>query len=273
MKTIWAAAAVMFLATGCTSTAATVEERTFVLASTTSTQDSGFLDALAPRFEAANPGLKMKVIAVGSGEALELGRRGDADVLLAHSPEDEERFMREGFGTVRYPVMTNRFVVVGPPADPAAVSRAQDAAASFASIASNRHRFVSRGDGSGTHRREIATWKLAGVEPSGSWYTVSGQGMAETLVIASELKAYTLTDTATFKTTPDLDLRIHLDGDPRLVNHYSVIVARSARDRKAGLTFARWITSKHGVELIVSFGSKGEEPLFIPAHNQPTEEP
>lgn len=242
----------------------------FVLASTTSTQDSGLLDSLTRAFEAAHPGLRVKVIAVGSGEALELARHGDADVLLAHSPAQEERFMQEGFGVYRRAVMRNNFIVVGPGSDPAGVRRSGNAGEAFASIARSGAEFVSRGDESGTHARELAIWERAGVGDLGRWHLETGQGMGETLVVASERGAYTLTDTATYRVMERrLRLEVLLPNDPELVNPYSVIPVRRAGKPKAAAAFAQWITGPRGQAFIGEFGRKEYgAPLFVPTANR-----
>lgn len=258
---------------------------TFVLASTTSTQDSGFLDAVGPVFEKAYPQYRIKVVAVGSGEALNLGRKGDADVLLVHSPDDEVKFMSEGFGLWRKPVMRNDFVIVGPRNDPAGADPCQDltepkpisrscpsgaspvsATAVFQKIAAAKSPFVSRGDQSGTQKKELKIWAAAGINPSGDWYLSSGQGMAETLRLASEKRAYTLTDTATFTAVAKtVDLAVVFAGDPALKNPYSVIPLKNAQHQAAGLAFANWITSPAGQRFIYGFGRKQYgRALFVP---------
>lgn len=240
---------------------------TFVLASTTSTQDSGLLDALVPAFEKVAPRYRAKVVAVGSGEAMDLGRRGDADVLLVHSPDDERKFMDEGLGLFRKAVMRNDFVIAGPSQDPGPIRSSANAEQAFLRIAQSRSLFVSRGDESGTHERELKTWGAAGLSPSGSWYLESGQGMAETLTIASERGCYVLTDTATFTVMKNkVNLEILFSGDSKLINPYSVILAKRARRLDAGVAFAEWITGTAGQRFIGEFG-RGEygEPLFVPA--------
>lgn len=239
---------------------------TFVLASTTSTQDSGLLDALTSEFEKQFPRWRVKVVAVGSGEAMDLGRRGDADVLLVHSPGDELEFMNEGRGIFRKPVMRNDFVIAGPADDLAAVGSSADVADAFARIARRQSRFVSRGDRSGTHRKELETWEAAGIRPGGDWYLESGQGMAETLTIASERGAYVLTDTATLTVMRSrLDLAMLFQGGPALVNPYSVIPVKEARRQKAALAFAGWITGAKGQSFIREFGHQTyRAPLFVP---------
>ena len=264
----WIALTLLLSSCGPTDTALPTS---FVVASTTSTQDSGFLDAMAPEFEKANPGLRAKVIAVGSGEAMELGRRGDADVLLAHSPKDEERFMQEGRGILREPVMSNDFVIAGPASDPAAIRNTTDAAAALLRIAQSGKPFVSRGDESGTHKREIDLWAETEVSFDGSWYLESGQGMAESLMIASEKAAYVLTDAATLTVMGGkINIISLFSGDSLLINRYSVIPVKNARRQKAAVDFARWLTGPLGQKFIRNFGRKEHgAPLFAPASEHP----
>lgn len=240
--------------------------RTFVVASTTSLQDSGLLDNLIPKFERDQSRLRAKVVAVGSGEAMDLGRRGDADVLLVHSPQQEEQFMKDGLGEFRLRVMKNNFMIAGPEEDPAKVAGARDAADAFKRISVSESPFLSRGDESGTHQREMQLWERAGVDPSGDWYAASGQGMAESLSIADQQSAYTLTDSASFRVMQDrISLKILFEGDPILVNPYSVIPVRSASHKQAALAFAGWITSRPGQQAIKDFGAKEYgEGLFQP---------
>lgn len=241
--------------------------RRVTLVGTTSTRDAGLLDSLVAAFEATHPDVDVKPVAVGSGEALELGRRGDGDVLLVHSPEAERRFVRRGFGRERTPVMANRFVIVGPPADPAGVRGATDPAEAFRRIARARASFVSRGDDSGTHRKERAMWRAAGVEPSGEWYREVGRGMAETLLVADEWGAYTLSVSANYLLLrPRLELALLLEGaGPRLRNVYSVIPAARSPHPKAGAELARWLVSEAAAAVIARFGTgRVGEPLFRP---------
>lgn len=240
---------------------------TLVVASTTSTQDSGLLDALTPAFERANPPLRAKVVAVGSGEAMELGRRGDADVLLVHSPKDEEKFMQEGRGISRTPVMSNDFVIAGPNSDPAKIGPSPNGVEALTKIAETKSLFLSRGDESGTHKRELDLWKRAGFVPQGPWYLSSGQGMAETLTIASEKRAYVLTDTATFKVVQSkAGIATLFSGDEFLVNPYSVIPVKGSRKSKAAQLFADWLTGPEGQSFIRAFGKERfGSPLFDPA--------
>lgn len=242
-------------------------ERPVVLAGTTTTYDSGLLDALARRFEAGHPGLALKVVAVGTGEALALGRRGDADVLLVHAPEAERAFVEAGHGVSRTPVMRNRFVVVGPPSDPAGVGTTDSAVAAFRAVARTRSTFVSRGDGSGTHRREREIWRAAGIDPAGaSWYREVGQGMAETLRWASERGAYTLAVSANVRVLRDqLALRVLLDGGPRLENVYSVVQVADPPHPDAARRLAAWLVGPEARRVVAGFGcGRYGRPLFRP---------
>lgn len=247
--------------------------RDVILATTTSTQDSGLLDVLVPRFD-AETGYRLKPIAVGSGAALELGRRGEADVLLSHSPAAEEEFMAEGFGRSRATVMANDFVLVGPEADPAGIARMTDTTAAMRAIAAAAP-FVSRGDDSGTHALEQTLWRQAGIAPAGSWYTEAGVGMGETLNIASERAAYTLTDRATFYALQErLSLRILLEGAPELLNIYHVITVNPANGpavNTAGAgAFAVFLTDPATQRLIGQFGvDRFGAPLFVPCADSP----
>ncbi len=197
-------------------------EKSLILATTTSTQDSGLLDELLPAFT-RDTGWQVKTLAVGSGQALELGRRGEADVLLVHSPAAEQKFVAEGTAGQRRLVMHNDFVLVGPPADPAGIRGAPSVDA-MSKIAANQALFVSRGDDSGTHAREKELWTRAGITPGGAGYQSTGQGMAATLRVASEKGGYTLTDRATYLANRDsLQLAVLSEGDPSLLNVYHVI--------------------------------------------------
>jgi len=255
------------VASGCSraETPAAARQR-LVLATTTSTQDSGLLDVLVPAFEAVYPAYSVEVIAAGTGEALRLGQQKDADVLLVHAPEEEAAFVAAGYGAERRDVCYNRFVIVGPADDPAGVRGAASASDALARIADQRAPFVSRGDGSGTHTKERALWKSAGVEPGGAWYLVSGQGMGETLKIASEKQVYTLTDEATFLAMRDaLDLVALFDQDAALRNQYGVVVVAGARNERGARDFAAWVCGSEGQALIATFGAdRFGRPLFTP---------
>ncbi|HOK06559.1 MAG TPA: substrate-binding domain-containing protein [Syntrophales bacterium] len=244
--------------------------RDLILATTTSLQDSGLLDVLVPLFE-AKTGRRLKTVAVGSGQALALGKRGEADVLLVHSPEAEEAFMSQGHGSERLPVMTNDFLVVGPPSDPAGVGGSPSAAAAFQRIARARALFVSRGDASGTHARERTLWAAAGINPEGErWYQQTGLGMGQTLGVASEKGGYTLTDRGTFLTLgKNLGLKILGEGDHLLVNTYSVIIVNPEKSRnidtQGARAFAAFLTEAETQGIIGRFGvERYGAPLFSP---------
>lgn len=244
-------------------------EPPLVLATTTSTQDSGLLDVLLPRFEAAT-GLQVKTIAVGSGEALAMGRRGDADVLLVHSKAAEDEFMAAGFGSLRLDVMHNDFVLVGPPSDPAGV-RGLPILDALKKIAEKGAPFASRDDRSGTHARELDLWKKAAVSPAGKpWYVATGQGMGETARVASEKRAYTLADRGTFLALQKtLDLDVVVEKSPELWNSYRVIVVNPEKHpkthEKEARRFAEWIVSPAVQKVIGDFGrEKYGQPLFVP---------
>ncbi len=252
---------------------------TLVLATTTSVQDSGLLEVLVPPFEQA-AGVKVRVLAVGTGQALQIGRRGDADALLVHAPGLEKKFMNEGHGVARRSFMYNDFVLLGPAADPARVHGMKSVVEAFRAIAEARCRFVSRGDGSGTHVKEQTIWKAARVAPGGDWYLEGGSGMAATLRLASERDAYTLSDRATFLVWRDkLALRTLLEGDPLLRNIYSVIVVNPKKHPGVRVSLARqfadYLFSKRAREIIRGFGRrKFGEPLFaVLPEPKPTPEP
>jgi tungstate transport system substrate-binding protein len=243
-------------------------ERTLILATTTSTQDSGLLDELLPAFT-SDTGWRVKPVAVGSGQAIELGRRGEADVLLVHSPKAEEEFVAEGTAGQRRLVMHNDFVIVGPPEDPAGI-RGVAPAEAMKRIAASGAGFVSRGDESGTHAREKQLWEQSGTDPSGQWYRSTGQGMGATLRVASETAAYTLTDRATYLTQQDtLALEVLNEGDRALLNIYHVIeLTTAAGDRvqpDGAKAFADWIVGREAQRMIGEFGTgDGGRPLFVP---------
>lgn len=243
------------------------------LASTTSTYDSGLLDELIPAFREAYPLYSVKVIVVGSGEALELGRRKDVDVLLTHAPAAELDFVRDGFGLERTPFMYNDFLVLGPAEDPAGLREAAGAADGLRRIAAAQVEFVSRGDDSGTHKRERFLWSLAGVEPAGEWYREAGEGMAASLLVADAGGAHILADRATYASLVHrLEVVPLLEGDPMLLNVYSVIRVAGVRREGAARDFARWLVSDRGLGRIAAFGrDSGEEPMFLPiTHEHPS---
>ena len=239
-----------------------------ILATTTSTQDSGLLDDLLPAFT-RDTGWKVKTLAVGGGQALELGRRGEADVLLVHSPAAEEKFMAEGVAGPRRLVMHNDFVLVGPADDPAGI-RGSASVDAMKKIATARAVFVSRGDDSGTNAKEDDLWGKAGVTPKGKWYQSTGQGMGATLRVASEKAGYTLSDRATYLAQRDtLKLEILSEGDPGLLNVYHVIELTTKAGPRvqtdASRAFADWIVSPPAQEQIGRFGqAEFGQPLFTP---------
>lgn len=244
------------------------DEKSLILATTTSTQDSGLLDELLPAFT-KDTGWKVKPLAVGSGQAIELGRRGEADVLLVHSPEAEEKFVAEGDAGPRRLVMHNDFVIVGPADDPARV-HGLPAADAMQKIATAQAGFVSRGDDSGTNAREEKLWEATKTVPSGQWYHSTGQGMGATLRVASEMSAYTLTDRATYLSQKkNLSLEIVNEGDKDLLNVYHVIeMTKRAGDRvqpDAAKGFADWMVSEPTQKMIGDFGAEEfGQPLFVP---------
>lgn len=240
-----------------------------ILATTTSTQDSGLLDVLIPIFEGQS-GYTVKTVAVGTGQALKMGEDGNADVLLVHAPAAEKELMDGGFGAERLLVMHNDFVIVGPADDPAGIKGDVSAVEALVKIASAAAAFVSRGDDSGTHKAELALWKSGEIDPQGDWYIESGQGMAATLKIAGEKAAYTLTDRATYLATREgLGLEILVEGDPVLLNVYHVITVNPEKWPKvnnAGATaFAQFLIDGETQKVIGEFGvDKYGQPLFFP---------
>ncbi len=248
--------------------AAPSAEKTLILATTTSTQDSGLLDELLPVFT-RETGWQVKTLAVGSGQAIELGRRGEADVLLVHSPAAETAFVAEGTAGRRLLVMHNDFVLVGPAGDPAGIHGSSSVDA-LKKIAAAQAVFVSRGDDSGTNAKEKDLWKKAGITPEGEWYQSTGQGMGATLRVASEKAGYTLSDRATYLAQRDtLALEVLAEGDPGLLNVYHVIeMTTQAGDRvqpDGAVAFADWITALPAQEQIGKFGvAEFGQPLFTP---------
>ena len=241
-----------------------------ILATTTSTQDSGLLDVLVPAFEAQS-GFMVQVVAVGSGAALKLGEQGNSDVLLVHSPAAEKTFMENSFGTDRRLVMHNYYIIVGPASDPAGIRSAISAVDAFQKIAASGIQFISRGDASGTNAMELELWKKAIITPAGlDWYVETGQGMSATLTIASEKAAYTLTDRATFLTNQvNLQLGALFENDAALLNAYHVIVVNPdkwpATNLDGALAFASYIVSPAGQAIIMNYGKdKFGQQLFIP---------
>lgn len=241
-----------------------------ILATTTSTQDSGLLDVLVPLFEEQS-GYTVQTIAVGSGEAMKMGEEGNADVLLVHAPASEVTFMEAGHGVDRFLVMHNDFVIVGPAADPAGIKGMGTAAEAFTAIFNAGAEFVTRGDDSGTHKKELALWKAAKLDPAGqAWYVETGQGMGASMIVASEKGAYILTDRATYLANKDnYQLEILVEGEPGLLNIYHVITVnpeKSAQiNSEGGLAFANFMVDAATQAVIGEFGvDKYGAPLFFP---------
>ena len=248
-----------------------------ILSTTTSTQDSGLLDVLVPMFE-RQTGYSVKTIAVGTGQALALAARGEADVVLAHAPGLEKKYVADGKMLNRRLVMYNDFVIIGPADDPAKVKGTKKATDAMRAIAATGSRFVSRGDSSGTHALERALWKLAGLEPQAGWYIESGQGMGATLGIADDRKAYTLTDRGTFLAFQKrVRLPILVEGDKPLLNIYSVMLVNPSNGPKVntagGAAFAEFMLSADTQKVIKTFGvDKYGQPLFVPVAGAKEEE-
>jgi tungstate transport system substrate-binding protein len=253
-----------------TATPAEPEANRLILATTTSTDDSGLLSDILPDFE-AEYNVAVDVIAVGTGQAIQLGEDGNADVLLVHARSREDAFMEAGHGVRREDVMYNDFVIVGPEDDPAGIQGLASAADAFAQIAAAEATFVSRGDDSGTHTKEKAIWSEAGIEPAGDWYVSAGQGMGAVLTLADEQQAYTLSDRATYlaRTLEGIDLVILVEGDPILFNPYGVIAVNPDKGPQIKLdlanTFIDWLISVPTQEKISEFGvEQFGAPLFTP---------
>ncbi len=244
-------------------------------ASTTSTQNSGLFDYLLPRFE-KKTGIKVDVVAVGTGAAIEIGKRGDADVVLVHAKDQELQALKEGFFVNRHDVMYNDFVIIGPPDDPAKIKGMKSAAEAFQKIAAAHVPFVSRGDKSGTHTKELTIWKQAGLHPQGQkWYLEGGQGMEKTQRLANEKQAYTLTDRGTWLATKDkdkLEMVVVLEGDPTLFNQYGVMAVNPEKHKqvkyKEAMQFVNWLLSPEGQEAVGSFKDKHGNRLFVPNANK-----
>jgi len=252
--------------------------REIILATTTSTQDSGLLDVLLPIFE-KKTGYFVKTIAVGSGQAMAMGQKGEADVLLVHSPAAEKKFVIEGYGINRRLIMHNDYIMVGPPGDPAKIKGVKPTSAAFKKIASEKVLFMSRGDNSGTHSKEREIWKASGINPEGErWYQQTGLGMGQTLNVAAEKKGYTLADRGTYLALKkNLGLDILVEGDAILLNIYHVIEVNPAKWPKVNATgakaFADFMVSKETQNIIKTFGvDKFGSPLFFPDAGKKEEE-
>jgi len=238
-----------------------------ILATTTSTQDSGLLDYILPDFK-KQFNVEVDVIAVGTGQSIELGKRGDADVVLVHARAQEDAMIASGDGKARYDVMYNDFIIIGPANDPAGIKGAKGGPAAFKLIAEKGAKFVSRGDNSGTYTKEMAIWKAAGVTPKGDWYVSAGQGMGATLNMSNEMGAYTLSDRATYAARKEkgLDLDILVEGGKELLNPYGVIPVNPDKhpniNAEMGQKFADWITSVETQNLIASYKIAGKQVFF-----------
>lgn len=246
-------------------------QKPIILSTTTSTENSGLLEAILPDFT-SKTGIEVKVIAVGSGKAIQLGVDGEADVLLVHAKASEDQFVADGYGVERFDVMYNDFVLVGPKSDEAGIKAAagKDVLKSFEMINQDKVKFVSRGDDSGTHKKELEYWKAINVEPSGDHYISAGKGMGDVLLMASEMQAYTLTDRATYLSMMDnLELEIIVEGDALMFNQYGVIAVNPDKNNLVNNTganaFIDWILSQETQELISKFGvEEFGQSLFYP---------
>ncbi len=261
---------VSVLLSGCGAPATPAEPQKLLLATTTSTQDSGLLDVILPIFEAEH-NVTVEVVAVGTGQALQLGRDGNADVLLVHARASEDQFMSDGHGIRREDVMYNDFVILGPASDPAGIRGTNNAAAALQAISAAGATFISRGDESGTHSKEKSLWQAAGITPEGAWYVSAGQGMGAVLTMADEQQAYTLSDRATYlaRTLTGLNLVIIVEGDTRLFNPYGVIAVNPDKsthiNNATANLFMDWLVSLPAQEAIVQFGvEEFGAPLFTP---------
>ena len=260
------------LAVGSLSLAGTVSAQTRIrCASTTSTQNAGLFDFLLPLFE-KKTGIKVDVVAVGTGASIEIGKRGDSDVVLVHAKELEMKAVAEGYFVNRHDVMYNDFVIIGPSNDPLKVKGSKKALEALKKIAEGSGPFVSRGDKSGTHTMELSLWKQIGLDPKGKpWYLEVGQGMEKTQRVADEKKGYTLTDRGTWLATKDkdkLDMAIVLEGDPALFNQYGVMAVNPEKHKhvkfKEAMEFVNWLISKEGQQAIGAFKDKFGNVLFFP---------
>ncbi|UPK08429.1 substrate-binding domain-containing protein [Bradyrhizobium sp. 170] len=249
---------------------ASAEEKSIVVASTTSTQDSGLFGQILPMFK-AKTGIDVKVVAQGTGQALDTARRGDADVVFVHAKPAEEKFLAEGFGVKRYPVMYNDFVLIGPKGDPAGIKGSKDIVAALGAIKAKGADFISRGDKSGTHQAELNLWKVAGIDiakDKGPWYKEIGQGMGAALNTASASNAYVLADRGTWLSFKNRgDLAIAVEGDKRLFNQYGVMLVNPEKHpsvkKDLGQQLIDWLVSSEGQKAIADYKINGEQ-LFYP---------
>ncbi len=252
---------------------ARAQDKSIVVASTTSTQDSGLFGHILPMFK-AKTGIDVKVVAQGTGQALDTGRRGDADVVFVHAKPAEEKFLSEGFGVKRYPVMYNDFILIGPKSDPAGIKGSKDIVAALGAIKAKGADFISRGDKSGTHQAEFNLWKVAGVDigkDKGPWYKEIGQGMGAALNTASASNAYVLADRGTWLSFKNRgDLVIAVEGDKRMFNQYGVMLVNPQKHpsvkKDLGQQFIDWLVSSEGQKAIADYKINGEQ-LFYPNAN------
>ncbi|HEX6010543.1 MAG TPA: substrate-binding domain-containing protein [Geminicoccaceae bacterium] len=269
-RALLAAITVGALALPITTATSRADEKFIVVQSTTSTEQSGLFGHILPLFE-GKTGIDVRVVAVGTGQAIKNARNGDGDVLFVHSKPDEEKFVADGFGVKRFDVMYNDFVVVGPKSDPAGVAGTSDVAAALKKVAEAEAPFVSRGDDSGTHKAELKLWQAAGVDPeaaSGTWYRETGSGMGPTLNTAAGMGAYALTDRGTWLSFQNRgDLEIAVEGDAKLFNQYGVILVSPEKHPNVkadlGQQFVDWIVSPEGQRAIASYRIDGQQ-LFFP---------
>jgi tungstate transport system substrate-binding protein len=239
-------------------------EKELILATTTSTQDSGLLDVLLPVFEQQS-GITVKVIAVGTGQAIKLGEDGNADAILVHARKAEDKFVADGYGVNAYDVMYNQFLVIGSKSDPAGIRGLTSVDEVFKHIAESRAKFISRGDDSGTHKKELSIWKSSEISPEGDWYISAGQGMGATLQMADEMDGYTLVDEATYLATKT-NLDVLFQGDPALFNPYGIIQVKSTDKADLVNQLITFIVGEKGQKLIAEFGKeKYGKGLFIPS--------
>nr|WP_156460101.1 substrate-binding domain-containing protein [Mesorhizobium sp. Root157] len=259
------------------SFSAVAQDKSIVVASTTSTQDSGLFDYLLPLFK-AKTGIDVKVIAQGTGQALDTARRGDADVVFVHAKAQEEKFLSEGFGVKRYDVMYNDFVLIGPKSDPAGIKGTKDITAAFAAVLAKQAPFVSRGDKSGTHSAELKLWKEAGVDidtAKGEWYRDIGQGMGAALNTAGAMNAYVLADRGTWLSFKNRgDLEVVVEGDKRLFNQYGVMLVNPEKfptvKADLGQSFIDYLVSDEGQKAISEYKIDGQQLFFPNASRDPS---
>jgi tungstate transport system substrate-binding protein len=256
--------------------AAVAQDKSIVVASTTSTQDSGLFGYLLPLFK-AKTGIEVKVVALGTGQALDTARRGDADVVFVHARSEEEKFLNEGFGVKRYPVMYNDFVLIGPRSDPAGIAKSKDIVEALRTLEAKEAPFISRGDRSGTHVAELKLWKVAGIDiekDKGGWYKSIGQGMGAALNTAAASDAYVLADRGTWLSFKNKgNLAIVVQGDKRLFNQYGVMLVNPAKHphvkKELGQQFIDWLVSREGQDAIAGYKIGGEQ-LFFPDAGDPS---